>query len=703
MITTEINHCNNIEYAKINIRKNILNIKYAMNGTGKSTIAKAIELASENQSLERLKPFGNTAEPRCSIDNPINNVLVFNEEFVNTLVFKESEVIENAFDIFIKTKDYEDKQNAINIKLADIHIDTSKDQDLNTLLSVGKFVLEKFTIKNDKKSFKQNGLIKNLTNSKSIFTLPEPIKQFQPLMEQECNVEWVTWKNDGSRFDEKKICPFCSKALSENYEDEKKIFTESYTKSNVKGIKDMLSRIDSVKEYMDESEYQLLYNCISKTQDKAEINVMIMKFYTELEYLVQKINDVTGFNSYKVEREDLSKLEDKLSTLVISSTPLQMFNNEKTIKIINEINTKIQELIKETESLKKDIGIFKGIVKSRINNAVNDINDFLDIAQINYKLEIKQESEHDAQTRLKYKCGVENEVKVDNIEKHLSWGERNAFALVLFMHYALSKQPELIILDDPISSFDSNKKYAIINRLFLNNEHKESFYQKTVMMLTHDFEPIIDFIINQKPNGGSANAAFLKNTDGTLSEIKITKDDVKSLPILLAENAKDETLNKVHRIICLRKLLEHTLRNSGKELAYNLLSCLLKGYDCPKYTDDTKITPADIELGEKSIANYLADFSYSNYQNDTFNKTDIVDLYKNEPNNYFKLQIFRVLIEIAQLRSKIKGNQPLLKYIDEQFHIENDYIYYLNLNKFDVVPDLIIPKCNEFLQNEGVI
>ena len=37
--------------------------------------------------------------------------------------------------------------------------------------------------------------------------------------------------------------------------------------------------------------------------------------------------------------------------------------------------------------------------------------------------------------------------------------------LILFMFDAIRSDAKLIILDDPISSFDSNKKYAIINRL----------------------------------------------------------------------------------------------------------------------------------------------------------------------------------------------------------------------------------------------
>ena len=77
------------------------------------------------------------------------------------------------------------------------------------------------------------------------------------------------------------------------------------------------------------------------------------------------------------------------------------------------------------------------------------------------------------------------------------FGERNAFAIVLFMYEVLSTNPDLIILDDPISSFDKNKKFAILEMLF-RRESASCLKNKTVLMLTHDVEPIIDTVKSLK-------------------------------------------------------------------------------------------------------------------------------------------------------------------------------------------------------------
>lgn len=700
MINIKLKNCNNISEADINLKKNIVNIRYAMNGTGKSTIAKAIDLIAKNEGMSILKPFDRNIESTGICSEKIDKVLLFNEEFVNTIVFKENEVIENSFDVFIKTPNYEERQRSINIRLKDIHINTDENEDLKIILSVGRNVLSKFTLTSAGK-LKQTGLIKSLTNTGSIFKLPDSINKFQPLMDKNYNVEWIGWKNDGSKYDDNHICPFCTTELDSEYETEKSVFNSSYTKSNVKNIKEMISYFDDVKNYMDETKSQSLYNCIKNTEDETQINYWVVKFYNDLKYLVDKITKVIEFNSYKVNREDISKLDQHLRGLTIEISDLDIFNNNKVKEVIDSINGKIEIILRETEELKTEMGQLKGLIGYASSNAVSDINDFLKMSGINYCLEIQHESESVTKTILKYKSDF-SETPVTNIKRHLSWGERNAFALVLFMHYALSKNADLIILDDPISSFDSNKKYAIINRLFLNASKKKSFHKKTVLMLTHDFQPVIDFVINHKPNGEHVSAYFLKNTDGIISEIEILESDIKSLPVLLSENSSNQNLNKIHRITSLRKLLEHTKRELQHEIAYNLLSCLLHGKQNPTYLDESPIDNINILLGEALIQKYLPDFSYSVYQNDYFSKNKLIGLFKSEQNAYFKLQVFRVIVGVMNLRHKMI-DEPLVKYIDEQFHVENDYIFYLDLNKYDTVPDFVIPKCTDFLIKEKII
>ncbi|MFR7631664.1 MAG: AAA family ATPase [Lachnospira eligens] len=124
-IKITIENCNNISKGVISLEEEKLNIRYGMNGTGKSTLSTAISLFSQGKPMDDLKPFGSDDEviPTISIDGDIQGVRVFNEDFVNNMVFKESTVIDNAFDVFIRTSDYEQKRQNLDNRLLRLKVE----------------------------------------------------------------------------------------------------------------------------------------------------------------------------------------------------------------------------------------------------------------------------------------------------------------------------------------------------------------------------------------------------------------------------------------------------------------------------------------------------------------------------------------------------------------------------------------------------
>ena len=57
-IKIAIENCNNISKGVISLEEEKLNIRYGMNGTGKSTLSTAISLFSQGKPMDDLKPFG---------------------------------------------------------------------------------------------------------------------------------------------------------------------------------------------------------------------------------------------------------------------------------------------------------------------------------------------------------------------------------------------------------------------------------------------------------------------------------------------------------------------------------------------------------------------------------------------------------------------------------------------------------------------
>ena len=164
---------------------------------------------------------------------------------------------------------------------------------------------------------------------------------------------------------------------------------------------------------------------------------------------------------------DISKFDQQINEMEIPQSFFEIFGGEKIENAIKRINDQVLELRSEAAVLKREMGALKGVMQATIQASQTDINEFLKTAGINYELVILAEDETNSRTILK-QCFSEERTDVTKIREHLSWGEKNAFALILFMYYAVMQEPDLIILDDPISSFDTNKKFAILHRMFKN-------------------------------------------------------------------------------------------------------------------------------------------------------------------------------------------------------------------------------------------
>lgn len=692
-----IKNCNNIKNADITVEKGSLNIKYGMNGTGKSTIAKAIE---NKEQLADLKTFGNDLEPEVSIIENISKVETFNNDFINRITFNGSEVIENGFEVFVKTDEYNKKRKEITDILNKLNRETFKDEVINNLRNGFLNISAKIQLTSNK-TIKRNPAYKSILKKENMFEVPNSLEKYSDFIkDKEKNITWVEWKNKGFEFDERKKCPFCAEKLSEKYEEEKETFKENYTKSGMKNLSEVLDCLENIKDYFNTEQYNKLISCIKEDKNEDDIDFIYQKFMLEVAYLNDKFEKIYQFDSYNIKNSEIGNLSDKVKDLIINKEELDYFNNETVFGVIDNITKKINEIVEKITDLQAKTATLNTFIKNSINSSKEDINKFLETAGFNYKFDFDVSTENVSKTILIYKG--EEDISVDNIDKHLSWGEKNAFALVLFMYYAISKKAELIILDDPISSFDSNKKYAIINRLFEKRSDKKSFYGKTVLMLTHDFEPIIDFIINNKPNSGHAIAKYIKNSNNIVTEKEITKDnDIISIVKLSYIYAKNNSLNMISRVNFLRKYIEHIRVENYEEnqLIYDMLSSLVHAKDYPdkQVNRDTylRFTEEEFERAQESIKKYIEDFDYMKAVKKYYNKEYIIEEFFKESNNYIKSQLFREYLEVSGERNNLDNN--LLKFIDEIYHIENDYIFTIDLIKFDTIPDYVMDKINEFM------
>lgn len=122
-VAIEIKNCNCIKEANIRLEEGTLNIKYGSNGTGKSTISKAIFLKTHGNDtdLQSLQPYGADETEKSEVNGvTFNRVMVFDESYVNSYLFKEKSFLENSFRVFLKSEECEKLANDIAELLSEL-------------------------------------------------------------------------------------------------------------------------------------------------------------------------------------------------------------------------------------------------------------------------------------------------------------------------------------------------------------------------------------------------------------------------------------------------------------------------------------------------------------------------------------------------------------------------------------------------------
>ena len=696
-----IKHCNNILHGELTLEENKLNIKYGMNGTGKTTLSTAISLISQGKDLDQLKPFGSgdRVVPTINLSKNIQVVKVFNEEFVNNMVFKESEVIDNAFDVFIRTPDYEQKRAELDNRLTKLKVDIDTKPQIFQLRNDISSFMGKLELNAAGSSIKNNTNYKAIIKKNNVYNIPEKLKKYSPIIsdDQIC-INWIDWKSKGDSFDTKGICPYCSDDLRIEFDEEKKTFKDTYKKSDAQNLKNMLDLFENFHKYVPDDKFDSIIACVKEEKEESAIGAILMAFMNEYVHISSQLNKIASFDKNVFKKSDINDIDKILEDMKLEKTIFNFFSKDNFFEIVDIINDSIEELRKQALDIKVAIGKLQSVLKKTVSTSQKDINNFLESAGISYRVGINLDESGQAIATLQYVNDKEL-VQVDKIRNHLSWGERNAFSLVLFMFYAISENAELVVLDDPISSFDTNKKYAIIHRMFSKQSGllPRSFYKKTVLMLTHDFEPIIDFGVVGKLPAEVLNTKFIKNSKGVLKELDIDfKQDIKPVVQALASYVKDDMLGVVHRIAFLRKYYEHTGIENHFD-AYNVLSSLIHGRDKCRYMDNSDMPQSEVQAGCAEVKTWIEDFDYSKLYQEVFNEEKLAELYFAETNEYLKIQLFRTLFEVNPSK-EIREEDVLVKFINESYHIENDYAYYLDMVKYETIPEYIVNAIDVYMK-----
>jgi energy-coupling factor transporter ATP-binding protein EcfA2 len=695
----EISNCNNIDKAHLGINKNKLNIKFAPNGTGKSTIAKAIMYRADDEKLANLLPFKlrkeniESLKPQIRCSEDIDNVMCFNEAYVSQFTFQSDELVNNSFDIFIRTDAYKATEQEIEVIVKDIKMLFTDNVELDTLIANLNELGSAFKLTKTGISKASTGM-KGLAGGNKIEHIPEGLEVYQSFIRSSNNVSWIDWQTKGVKeFSElSDCCPFCSTDTQDKKEQIKKV-SQEYDKAVIKNLVGIIGVIGKLGDYFSEEAKEKLAKITSLPDGlEKEHEQFLGSIKTQIDTLLEKLEQLKALKGFDFKQGE--NVNAKLDKYKLDLQFFTILNSEKTQEAIAPINTSIDQVIKQAGKLQGKIGIQRSSMQKLIEKHQTDINNFLAYAGYKYAVQIAGEDDK-CQLKLWH---IDYDESVSGGDQHLSFGERNAFAIVLFMYECLAKKPDLIVLDDPISSFDKNKKYAILEMLF-RRKSRNCLKNNTVLMLTHDVEPIIDTIkavSSQFDN--QVSASYLRYSQGAISELTIAKDDIKTFT-QICNSIIGKDCDVILKLIYLRRNYEIL---DDREDAYQVLSNLFHLRDKPLDKREPigenghpELEQNKFDSGGYTITEKIPEFDYNAILERLKNLAAVKELYTNCSNGYEKLQVFRLFdVDV--------DNSVIQKFINETYHIENEYICQLDPTQFDLIPEYVSLECDKYLDNAGI-
>lgn len=733
----ELSNCRNIASVadgSIKITRNRLNVFYGKNGTGKTTLCKAIRYLAgdESCSLESLESFDYretndpSLKPSVKSSREIKELCVFDDDWIRDHCFAASTIHENAFELYVRNDsvrklEKERKQKIGRLRKA---LESQEVLGLEDTLQDLEKGLGKTKVKGE---FRTDAPIKKAFKSGSPI---EPIPSFlKPVVKGYSGVEkakWLKWHKDRPATNNEALCPYCGTQDASKMEECRK-YDDDHSGDAISKWEKVASAYEKHSDRLSGPNSALLGEIVksSKAPDSSQLE--------ELEQLGRSVGDaLKAISSIResLEKEssiDASQLIDELTkesakldncTLFYKTKNGVQTSEGKALREIHDSISRIKATQNELDTICKSL---VDQVANNIRGHKDEINKFLKECGYPYKIEIECNiPSSEAKILLKPQT---KSLEVTNSTEALSYGEQNALALMLFMHEAIKKPNGVFILDDPISSFDYDKRYGILYALFSGKSKlfSNNFKDKTVVVMTHDLLVVNDLIgigiLGLSTNEEKRDENYLikgnylsVDRDGKLTCTALNDQALAPYTQQLYKEIEEirhkEDCPRIFGYVRIRQyceLLRHGKKDKKTEYAwtFSLLSNLIHGYDRQKTLDKSGLKKKEKVAQKVAMCENLI-HELTGWEIDFWKEIDyysdcmdhLVDLYYGHdllPDD--KLLVVRLMLlrdETLSDDSSIMG-----RFADESCHIGGSYLYQLDSKKYDQVPFYVIDWCDE--------
>jgi hypothetical protein len=181
----------------------------------------------------------------------------------------------------------------------------------------------------------------------------------------------------------------------------------------------------------------------------------------------------------------------------------------------------------------------------------------------------------------------------------------------------------------------------------------------------------------------------LESNRGLVKEIPIARADISSFGKICRDNIQDGS--EVVKLVYLRR---HYQILNNKDNSYHVLSSLLHKRPSPTRKEngsEVGLTPDEVAKATEEIKGLMPSFDYRTILAKLSDAEYMKKSFREATCNYEKLHIFRIS------HGDFPESDVINKFINETFHIENEYIMQLNPRKYEIVPAFIIDECFKIL------
>lgn len=522
----EIKGYKNIEELNYEIIDRKVNFIFGISGSGKSSISNALI----DTNRENNKKFGFTSEQIIKINNldPDNFVVDIFDSFTSELYFGNN-VDENVQNILIDdNNEYKNALAKMNSLLQNIvNVRDSLKDKYKTITEIVKKLGAAKLNKGNKLSSK-SVLIQTITTIENAKT-NKIFKDIEELGDDK--FEWLLTGYDKFQVDDN--CPYCGKKLSQLKLNKLLKFKEYNSKN--------MSTIHTQSE-----NYKLISgNIIGNTLSS-------LKHFEK-----QLIKMSIACTEYEKLNLDIDKCYQSSS----NENMIQKFNySNEFYEIFPELKKPINKLNSQINSLRSAFRKAKDKTSNILKRKTQMINRILANFSIPYEVNAKYYKDKITDYRLIHKKDLG---KNDDKEK-LSSGEKFIVSLILFILKVQKDSPNLIIFDDPVSSYDEYRRKQVLDLIM------EKLKDETILILSHD-QVFAKYAVLNKSKSLIGKVDYLENFSDIVRFTEINSSDFEVFRDSVLNRISELNANSYYmKIVNLRTLCE-----GNNDIIYSYLSAIL--------------------------------------------------------------------------------------------------------------------------------